>query len=81
MPGQPPANVEYSRRNSAAPFRTSTSVSFYGPDRNPQKDLDRDSLGRMFWGQDGQDSKIDDASLQADHCGVCSIVGAQLGKD
>jgi hypothetical protein len=48
VPGRPPANVEYRRRNSATPFCAFTSFRCYGADRNPQKSLNRDSLKGMF---------------------------------
>ena len=43
VPGQPPANVEYSRRNHA-PFRTQLDSPVSGADRYPKKSFDRHSL-------------------------------------
>ncbi len=43
MPGQPPANVEYRRRN-CAPFRTLLGSVVAEPDRKPKKSRDRHSL-------------------------------------
>ena len=45
-PGQPPANVEYSRRNYA-PFSTHLDSSVSGADQNPKKRLNRHPLEQL----------------------------------
>ncbi len=82
VPGQPPANVEYKRRNDT-PFNTYPESSFLEGNRYPKKSFDRHSLESGFFGGAGQVGKlqVDNPSLQANHRGVRSIIGAQFRKD
>jgi hypothetical protein len=82
VPGQPPAKVEYKRRNTH-PF-VRTRVSHCDVRRYPKESRNRHSFG--FGMQAGEvvgrrGLQFDDSSLQADHRGVGSIVGAQFGKN
>ena len=83
MPGQPPANVEYKRRNRA-PFWTLLVCDTSEADRNPKKSRERHSL-EFGWqaGEQGTGGvlQFDDSSLQADHRGMRSVAGAQFRKD
>jgi len=54
VPGQPPANVEYRRRNSA-PFQTLLDCDSPARDRNPKKSNDGHSL--EFGWQGGEQAK------------------------
>ena len=77
MPGQPPANVEYNRRKKH--LRDVTSFSCWRGEPKPQIELGS-SLFRGFasaaYRQGGWTLQLDDSSLQADHCGLRSIIGA-----
>ena len=82
MPGQPPANVEY-RRRKHAPFRSTLLFSVILSASKAPKELNRHSLG--FW-DSGEDLtrgelKLDNSSLQPDHCRMGSVAGAQFGED
>ena len=83
VPGQPPANVEYRRRNTH-PSRSLLVCDIREANRNPKKSCNRHSLESVDLRrarQGGGELQLDDSSLQSDHRGVGSIVGAQFRKD
>ena len=83
MPGQPPANVEYRRRNTLS-FSTYQCVTLLTLIDTPKRVVivTLASLGCSSGEQAaGQKLQLDDSSLQADHGGMGSIIRAQFGKD
>src|SRR4029077_6610651 len=77
VPGQPPANVEYNRRKKH--LRDVTSFCCRLGEPKPQIEPGP-SLFRVFafasYKQGGWTLQLDDSSLQSDHCGLRSIIGA-----
>jgi len=79
VPGQPPANVEYRRRN-ARPSSRYYYVSLWGQSETPKRVMNV-TLYRLAGGCAHKGLQLDDSSLQANHRSVGSVIGPQFRKD
>ena len=81
MPGQPPANVEYRRRNTYL----DTIIRSWRRDANPPRGGGCDSLGSLATGSAGApeaaELELDDAPLEADDRRVRPVVGVEFRQE